>query len=132
MSQSDFVGDFLTVLRNASQARLDKVTTPSSNVAVKILEILEKEGFIQGSKVFEEGVKKFVRVHLKYVKGRKPAIQGIRRISTPGLRRYVGVKKVPNVQGGFGVAIVSTPKGLMTDRQAKEMNVGGEFICTVW
>ncbi len=132
MSQSDFVGDFLTVLRNASQARLDKVTTPSSNVAVKILEILEKEGFIQGSKVFEEGAKKFVRVHLKYVKGRKPAIQGIRRISTPGLRRYVGVKKVPHVQGGFGVAIVSTSKGLMTDRQAKEMNVGGEFICTVW
>jgi small subunit ribosomal protein S8 len=132
MSQSDFVGDFLTVLRNASQARLDKVTTPSSNVAVKILEILEKEGFIQGSKVIEEGVKKFVRVHLKYVKGRKPAIQGIRRVSTPGLRRYIGVKKVQRVQGGFGVAIVSTPKGLMTDRQAKEMNVGGEFICTVW
>ena len=132
MSQSDFVGDFLTVLRNASQARLEKVTTPSSNVAVKIVEILEKEGFIEGYKVFEEGVKKFLRVHLKYVKGRKPAIQGIRRISTPGLRRYVSVKKVPRVQGGFGVAIVSTSKGLMTDRQAKEMNVGGEFICTVW
>jgi len=132
MSQSDFVGDFLTVLRNASQARLEKITTPSSNVALKILEILEKEGFIQSFKGFEEGVKKFVRVNLKYVKGRKPALQGIRRISTPGLRRYVGVKKVPNVLGGFGVAIVSTSKGLMTDRQAKEMNVGGEFICTVW
>lgn len=132
MSQSDFVGDFLTVLRNASRARLEKVTTPSSNVAVKILEILEAEGFIQGSKVFEEGAKKFVRVHLKYVKGRKPALQGIRRISTPGLRRYVSAKKVSNVQGGFGVAIVSTPKGLMTDRQAREMNVGGEFVCTVW
>ena len=132
MSQSDFVGDFLTVLRNASQARLEKITTPSSKVAVKILEILEKEGFIQGSKVFEEGAKKFVRVHLKYVRGRKPAIQGIRRVSTPGLRRYIGVKKVPNVQGGFGVAIVSTSQGLMTDRQAREMNVGGEFICTVW
>ncbi len=132
MSQSDFVGDFLTVLRNASQAHLEKITTPSSNMALKILEILEKEGFILSSKVFEEGAKKFVRVHLKYVKGRKPAIQGIRRISTPGLRRYVGVKKVPNVQGGFGVAIVSTSKGLMTDRQAREMNVGGEFICTVW
>ncbi len=132
MSQSDFVGDFLTVLRNASQARLEKITTPSSNVAVKILEILEKEGFIIGSKVFEEGAKKFVRVQLKYVSGRKAAIQGIKRISTPGLRRYIGVKKVPNVQGGFGVAIVSTSKGLMTDRQAREMNVGGEFICTVW
>lgn len=132
MSKSDFVGDFLTVLRNASQARLEKVTTPSSNLAVKILEILEKEGFIQGSKVFEEGSKKFVRVHMKYVKGRKPAIQGIRRISRPGLRRYVGVQKVPNVLGSFGVAIVSTSKGLMTDREAREMNVGGEFICTVW
>lgn len=132
MSQSDFVGDFLTVLRNASQARLEKVTTPSSNMTVKILEILEKEGFVQSSKVFEEGVKKFVRINLKYVKGKKPAIQGIRRVSTPGLRRYLGVKKVPNVQGGFGIAIVSTPKGLMTDRQAREMNVGGEFICTVW
>jgi small subunit ribosomal protein S8 len=132
MSQSDFVGDFLTVLRNASRAHLEKITTPSSNMAVKILEILEKEGFIQSFKVFEEGAKKFVRVHLKYVKGRKPALQGIRRISTPGLRRYVGVKKVSNVRGGFGVAIVSTSKGLMTDRQAREMNVGGEFICTVW
>ncbi len=132
MSQSDFVGDFLTVLRNASQARLEKITTPSSNVALKILEILEKEGFIQSFKGFEEGAKKFVRVNLKYAKGRKPALQGIRRISTPGLRRYVGVKKVPNVLGGFGVAIVSTSKGLMTDRLAKELNVGGEFICTVW
>lgn len=132
MSQSDFVGDFLTVLRNASHARLEKVTTPSSNMAVRILEILEKEGFIQNFKVFEEGAKKFVRVHLKYVKGRKPALQGVRRISTPGLRRYVGVKKVPSIQGGFGVAIVSTSKGLMTDKQAREMNVGGEFICTVW
>jgi len=132
MSQSDFVGDFLTVLRNGSHARLEKLTTPSSNMAVKILEILEKEGFIQGYKVFEEGGKKFVRVHLKYVKGRKPALKGVRRISTPGLRRYVGAKKVAIVQGGFGVAIVSTSQGLMTDRQAREMNVGGEFICTVW
>ncbi len=132
MSQSDFVGDFLTVLRNASQARLEKVTTPSSNVAVKILEILEKEGFISNFKVFEEGAKKFVRISLKYMPGRKPALQGIRRVSTPGLRRYIGVKKVPSVQGGFGVAIVSTSQGLMTDRQAREMNVGGEFICTVW
>lgn len=132
MAKSDFIGDFLTVLRNASHAHLEKVTTPSSNMAVKIAEILEKEGFIQGAKVFEEGGKKFLRVHMKYVQGRKPAIQGIRRVSTPGLRRYVNVKKVPSVQGGFGVAIVSTSKGLMTDRQAREMNVGGEFICTVW
>ncbi len=132
MSQSDFIGDFLTVIRNASSARLDKVTIPSSKMAIKILEILEKEGFVQSSKAFEEGAKKFVRVHLKYTRGRRPAIQGLRRISTPGLRRYVGVNRVPNVLGGFGVAIVSTSKGLMTDRQAKEMNVGGEFICTVW
>ncbi len=132
MAQSDFVGDFLTVIRNASSARLDKVTVPSSKVAVKILEILEKEGFIQNFKSFEEGVKRFVRIHLKYTRGKRPAIQGLRRISTPGLRRYVGVNKVPNVLGGFGVAIVSTSKGLMTDRQAREMNVGGEFICTVW
>ena len=129
---SDFVADFLTVIRNATVAHKEVITLKSSKACEQIAEILKTEGFIGNCKTFTEGPKKFLRIQMKYLRGKKPAIQGIRRISTPGLRRYIGVKKVPNVQGGFGVAIVSTSQGLMTDRQAREMNVGGEFICTVW
>ena len=132
MAQSDFIGDFLTVLRNASRAHKDKISVLTSHLTTKVAEILQEEGFIQSVKVFSEGHKHFARIHLKYMQGRKPALQGIRRLSKPGLRRYVASTKIPRVQGGLGVAIVSTSKGLMTDRQARSQKVGGELLCTVW
>lgn len=132
MPRTDFIADFLTMIRNASKAHKDKVTLPASNLTIKIAELLQEEGFIGQAKVFSEGSKRFVRVHLKYVRGNKPAIQGLRRISKPGIRRYVPVESIPRVQGGMGIAIVSTSKGVITDRKARQENVGGELICSVW
>jgi small subunit ribosomal protein S8 len=131
MPVTDFVADFLTVVRNASSARKDKVTVPASNMTTKIAEILKEEGFVESVKPFAEGPKKFIRIHLKYIR-KKPAIQGLKRISKPGRRVYVAGEEVPRVQGGLGVAIVSTSKGLLTDQQARKTNVGGELLCAVW
>ena len=131
MPVTDFVGDFLTVIRNASMAKKEKVTLNASGLTTKIAEILKEEGFVENVKPFSEGNKKFVRIHLKYIR-KRPAIQGIKRISKPGLRVYRGSQAVPRVQGGLGVAIVSTSKGIMTDHQARKANMGGELICSVW
>ncbi|MBI3306729.1 MAG: 30S ribosomal protein S8 [Candidatus Omnitrophica bacterium] len=132
MPCTDFIGDFLTVIRNASKARKEKVTAHASNMAIKIAEILKEEGFVENVKVFTEGKKRSIRLHLKYIHGRKPAIQGLQRISTPGRRWYVGSEEIPRVQGGLGVAIVSTSKGVLADAKARQMNLGGELICKVW
>lgn len=132
MPVTDFVGDFLTVVRNASRARKEKVTLPASNLTLKIAEILKEEGFIENSKVFSEGPKRFVRIHLKYTHCKRPAIQGIRRISKPGRRKYLGYQEIPRVQGGLGVAILSTSKGVVTDQNARKTKMGGELLCTVW
>jgi small subunit ribosomal protein S8 len=132
MPCTDFVADFLTVIRNASKAHHHKVTVPASNFTIRIAEILKEEGFIQGTKVFSEENKRFVRIHLKYLKNGRPAIQGIRRVSKPGLRTYVGCEKIPKVQGGLGIAVVSTSKGVLTDRKARKEKVGGELVCRVW
>ena len=132
MPCTDFVGDFLTVVRNAARAKKDKVTAPASNLTAQIAEILKEEGFIDNVKVFAEGKKRFVRVHLKYMRGAKSAIQGLKRISRPGRRFYVGHEEIPRVQGGLGVAIVSTSKGILPDRKARQEKLGGELLCTVW
>lgn len=132
MPVTDFVGDFLTVVRNASKAHKDKVTFKASKMTVRIAEILKEEGFVENVKPFTEEKKNFVRVHLKYMQGKRPAIQGLKRISKPGRRRYIASDAIPRVQGGLGVAIVSTSKGLLTDREARKANVGGEILCTVW
>ena len=132
MPCTDPIADYLTVIRNASKAHKDKVTMPASNMTARISEILKTEGFIDNVKVFSEGPKKFIRLHLKYIQGKKPAIRGIRRISKPGIRTYVGSEEIPRVQGGLGIAIVSTSKGILTDREARHSKVGGELICKVW
>ena len=132
MPVTDFVADFLTQIRNASRAKKDKVTLPASKLTVKIAEILKEEGFVENVKVFSEEQKNFVRVHLKYVRGKRPAIQGLRRISKPGRRLYLGHDEIPRVQGGLGVAIVSTSQGILTDRQARKSKAGGELLCTAW
>lgn len=132
MSRTDFIADFITQIRNASRAQKDKVTIPASNITLEIAKLLKEEGFVGEVKEFNDGPKRYCRIHLKYIDGKKPSIQGIKRASTPGLRKYVGYADVPRVQGGLGVAIVSTSKGIMSDRKARQDKVGGELICTVW
>ncbi len=132
MPVTDPIADSLTMLRNASRAHKDKVTLGASKAVLRITELLKEEGFIENVKPFEEGKKKFVRVHLKYLRDGRPAIQGIQRISKPGLRQYKGVTEIPRVQGGLGVMIISTSRGIVTDRQARKEKVGGELLCKVW
>lgn len=133
MASTDFIGDFLTRIRNASRAGLDKVAAPSSKITLKIAEILKNEGFVENFKPFTEGKKNFVRIHLKYMKGgRQAVIQGLRRVSRPGRRIYVPCDKIPRVIGGLGISVVSTSKGLMVDREARKAQAGGELICKVW
>jgi small subunit ribosomal protein S8 len=98
----------------------------------RIAEILTREGFIESVKWIEEGSKRFLRIHLKYVSGKRAAIQSLVRISKPGLKHYVGCGEIPRVLGGLGVAILSTSKGVMTDREARTQKIGGELLCTVW
>jgi len=132
MTSTDFIGDFLTHIRNASRARKEKVTTRTSGLTLRLAEILKQEGFIDQFKPFSEGNKNFVRIHLRYLRGKQPAIQGIRRVSTPGRRVYVGSEEIPRVVGGLGVSVVSTSKGVLVDREARKARAGGELICKVW
>jgi small subunit ribosomal protein S8 len=131
-SSTDFIADFLTMIRNASRAKKDNVTTRSSNTAARLAEILKKEGFIGNFKLINEGQKRFLRMQLRYIRGKQPAIQGIQRVSKPGRRVYVGCDDIPRVLGGLGVAVISTSKGVMVDREARKSRVGGEFLCKIW
>ena len=131
-TSTDFIADFLTVIRNASRARKDKVTARASGLAVRLAEILKAEGFIDNYKFFKEGEKSFIRMHLKYLRGRQPVIQGIQRVSKPGKRIYVGCGNIPRVLGGLGISVISTSRGVLVDREAKKARVGGELICKVW
>ena len=131
-SPTDPIADFLTVIRNGARAKKEKVTTRASNITLKIAEILKSEGFIDNFKLVEEDGKRFIRIHLRYVGAKQSAIHVLQRISKPGVRYYFGAKKIPIVLGGLGVAILSTPRGVVSDRQARQANVGGELICKVW
>lgn len=130
MSMQDPIADMLTRIRNA-QARLrPDVSMPSSKFKVAIAGILEQEGYIAGYRVDGDGAKKTLTIDLKYFEGR-PVIERLERVSAPSLRRYRAKDKLPKVLGGLGVAIVSTPKGVLTDREARAQGVGGEVICLV-
>lgn len=129
---TDPVADFLTRIRNASSGGKARVTTPASKLNVRITEILKEEGFIENFKVTEEGIKKVIRIHLKYASGKRPVIQSLVRVSKPGLRYYVGTQEIPRVLGGLGVSILSTSKGVMSDRKARAEKIGGELLCKVW
>lgn len=131
-NSTDFIADFLTHIRNASRAKKDKVTTRSSKLALQITEILKKEGFIDSYKPFSEDNREFVRIHLKYLGGKKPVIQGIQKVSKPGRRVYFGCDEIPRVMGGLGISVVSTSKGLVIDREARQNRLGGEILCKVW
>jgi small subunit ribosomal protein S8 len=131
MSRTDLIADAFTMIRNAMMAKKDSVDIPASNTLRSISEILKKEGYIENFKLIEDKKQNLVRIYLKYIAG-KPAIRNIKRISKPGLRIYVKHQKVPAVLRGRGIAIVSTSKGVMIDKQARETGVGGEIIGYIW
>ncbi len=130
MSINDPIGDFLTRIRNGQMARKKTITSPSSTVRVDIAAVLKDEGYIADYAVATEGKKKTITVTLKYYQG-KPVIERIDRISTPSLRVYKGKADVPKVLGGLGIAILTTPQGMLSDKKARAAGIGGEVVCVV-
>ena len=131
MSRTDLIADVFTMIRNAMMAKKNNVDVPASNTIKSILGILKKESYIDNFKLIEDKKQGIVRVYLKYLTG-KPAIRNIKRVSRPGLRYYVRSKSVPSVLRGRGIAIVSTSKGIITDKEARDLGVGGEIIGYIW
>ena len=129
---SDPIADMLTRVRNAIRARHPKVDVPSSKLKVEIARILKEEGYIANFKVAEEGVKKTIKIYLKYGPENQPIISAIERVSRPGCRVYVGRQEIPRVLGGLGINILTTARGVMTGRDAHREKVGGEVLCRVW
>ena len=132
MQMSDVIADMLTRIRNAGTARHETVDIPASNMKKAIADILLEEGYVKGVQVIEDGRQGIIRVTLKYGQGKKNTIHGIRRVSKPGLRIYSNCEDMPKVMNGLGIAIVSTSKGIITDKRARKENVGGEIIAFVW
>lgn len=133
MSMSDPIADMLTRIRNGNTAKHDTVDIPSSKMKKAIADILVNEGYIKGYDVVEDGVKKTLRVKLKYGKDKnEKVISGLKRISRPGLRVYANTDELPRVLGGLGIAVVSTSKGVMTDKEARKNKIGGEVIAFIW
>ena len=128
----DPIADMLARIRNGSLAEHEKVDIPASKLKVRVAEILKEEGFIKNFRLIEDRKQGVLRVYLKYGPGQERVITGLRRVSKPGRRLYVGADKVPTVLGGMGVAILSTPRGVLTDRESRKANVGGEVLCYVW
>ncbi len=128
---SDPIGDFLTRIRNAQKARHPYVDVPASNLKRAVTQILVDKGYVADYVNVEDNKQGLIRVYLRYLRGGKPVIQSIKRISKPGLRRFVGAKDLPRVMNGLGIAIVSTSRGVMTDKEARRAGIGGEVIATV-
>ncbi len=131
MQISDVIADMLTRIRNANNAKHETVDIPASNMKKAIADILLEEGYIKSYQVIEDGKQGILRVTLKYI-GKQKVIQGLRRVSKPGLRIYAGCDDMPKVMNGLGIAIVSTSKGIMTDKKARKEKVGGEVLAFVW
>jgi small subunit ribosomal protein S8 len=131
MSMTDPISDMLSRIRNAMTAGHESLTLPASGVKARILEILQQEGYIETFGRKDEGPQGLLEVKLKWQSG-QPAIEGLRRVSRPGQRRYARCEEIPKVRNGLGIMIVSTSKGLMTDRAARKAGVGGELICSIW
>ena len=129
---TDPIADMLTRVRNAIRANKETVEIPSSNMKKAIADIMLSEGYVSDVKVAEDGYNGKILITLKYVGKKKNVINGLKRVSKPGLRTYAGVENMPKVMDGLGVAVLSTNKGIMTDKQAKAQNVGGEVLCYIW
>jgi len=129
---TDPIADMLTRIRNALKARHPKVDVPASRLKTEIARILKEEGYILNFKVAEEGARKIIKIYLKYLPNNQPVISKLERVSRPGSRVYVGRAEVPRVLGGLGVNILTTPRGLMTGRDARKQGLGGEVLCQIW
>ena len=132
MQMSDVIADMLTRIRNANDAKHATVDIPASNMKKAIADILVEEGYVKSYQVIEDGKQGVIRVTLKYTAGKQKVIRGIRRVSKPGLRIYAGYEDMPKVMNGLGIAIVSTSKGIMTDKKARATKIGGEVLAFVW
>lgn len=132
MQISDVIADMLTRIRNANDAKHETVDVPASKMKKAIADILVEEGYISGYQIIEDGKQGIIRITLKYGRGKQKIIQGLRRVSKPGLRIYSNCEDMPKVMNGLGIAIVSTSKGIMTDKKARSLNVGGEVLVFVW
>lgn len=132
MQMSDVIADMLTRIRNANNAKHETVDIPASKMKKAIADILVEEGYIKSAQIIEDGKQGIIRVTLKYGQGKQKILQGLRRVSKPGLRVYSNCEDMPRVMNGLGIAIVSTSKGIMTDKKARSLNIGGEVIAFVW
>ena len=132
MQITDPIADMLTRIRNANTAKHESVDVPASNLKKAIAKILLDEGYIKSYEVVEDGTQGVIRIQLKYLAGKEKVISGLRRVSKPGLRVYAGAEELPQVLRGLGIAIISTSKGIMTDKKARAQHVGGEVLAFVW
>lgn len=132
MQITDTIADLLTRIRNANTAKHATVDVPASNVKKAITQILVDEGYVKGFQIIEDGKQGVIRITLKYGDNKSPVITGLRRVSKPGLRIYASCADMPKVRKGLGIAIVSTSKGIVTDKKARELNVGGEVLAYIW
>lgn len=132
MTMTDPIADMLTRIRNANVVKHETVDVPASNVKKEIARILLEEGFVRGYDVIEDGKQGIIRIQLKYSQEGDRVIQGLKRISKPGMRVYAAHDEIPKVLNGLGISVISTSKGILTDKQARKENVGGEVVCYVW
>ncbi|NSW91199.1 MAG: 30S ribosomal protein S8 [Firmicutes bacterium] len=132
MQTTDAIADMLTRIRNASNAKHESVDIPASNIKKEIARILKDEGYIENYEIIEDGKQGIIRIKLKYAANKRNIISGIKRISKPGLRVYAGKDEIPKVLGGLGIAIISTSKGIMTDKGARNEGIGGEVLAFIW
>lgn len=132
MSMTDPVSDLLTRIRNATSVRHDRMDVPASKMKLEIAKILKQEGYIRTFKMIEEGPQGTIRIYLKYADDGEPVIHGLRRVSRPGRRVYRGAGELDKVRNGLGVAVISTNRGVVTDEQARGLQVGGEVLCEIW
>jgi small subunit ribosomal protein S8 len=132
MGMTDPIADLLTRIRNGAHARKEQVDVPWSNVKARVVEVLTAEGYLKEHSVVEQDGHRVLRVWLKYDGQNHPVITGLKRVSRPSLRVYRGAREIPAVRRGLGISVLSTPAGILTDREARKQNVGGEVLCTVW
>jgi len=132
MTMTDPIADMLTRIRNALKASHEQVDMPSSKIKVSIAKVLKAEGYVRNFKIISDGRHRLIRIFLKYDENGVPIIGGVKRVSKPSCRVYAGYDEIPKVLNGYGVNIISTSKGLLTDREARKMRVGGEILCSLW